>query len=75
MPNNDKTGPAGAGAMTGRKLGQCSGGRRSGFGRAREGCCCGQGRNQFDLLSKEEKISAIEQEISDLKNELEELGR
>jgi hypothetical protein len=77
MPNNDKTGPTGAGAMTGRKLGHCSVGQESGFGRGRGrgGCCCGRGQNQFDSLSKEEKSAAIEQEIFDLKKELEELGK
>jgi hypothetical protein len=73
MPNNDKTGPAGAGAMTGRKMGQCGGGQ--GQGRGRGGCFGGKRRCQIDSMPVEEKRQIIEQEIIDLKKELEGLEK
>jgi len=49
MPGGDRTGPAGAGAMTGRGLGLCRGTDKEipgniGFGRRNFGCCRGPAR-------------------------------
>ena len=54
MPGGDRTGPAGAGAMTGRGLGYCTGARcvaprvgrlgGAGYGRGYYGCGRGPGR-------------------------------
>ncbi|MBS3099889.1 DUF5320 domain-containing protein [Candidatus Pacearchaeota archaeon] len=55
MPNMDKTGPQGMGAMTGRGLGPCGGGMRRGFSRG-----CGRGfgfRVPMTLTKDEEKKS------------------
>ncbi|NTV41364.1 MAG: DUF5320 domain-containing protein [Candidatus Moranbacteria bacterium] len=73
MPNNDETGPAGARAMTGRKMGQCGGGQ--GQGRGRGGCFGEKRRCQIDSMPVEEKRQIIEQEIIDLKKELEDLEK
>ncbi len=67
MPNMDKTGPAGAGPMTGRSTGVCSGDknidgncqRGKGFGqglrlkRRGQACCCGRGVRRSATLNSE----------------------
>ena len=64
MPNKDKTGPMGAGPMTGRGFGPCS---SAGYGRA----MCGWFNRQYQALPKQERREMLEQEIEDLKQELE----
>jgi len=71
MPRLDKTGPQGAGPMTGRGLGRC-GGLRSGLGR-----CCGFGRGLGRYFgfnapqTKEEKIKDVQEYKKSLQEELE----
>jgi len=72
MPNKDKTGPMGAGPMTGRGFGPCSSaagglGMGRGYGRA----MCGWFNRQYQALPKQERREMLEQEIEDLKQELE----
>lgn len=71
MPNNDTTGPRGAGAMTGRKKGRCAGGQDLGCGCG--GHSRGRGRCQTNALPREERRDHIEREIAALKKELEKL--
>ncbi|MBW2999375.1 DUF5320 domain-containing protein [Candidatus Woesearchaeota archaeon] len=81
MPQGDGTGPAGAGPMTGRGLGQCSG-SRAGFARF------GQGRGGRRFMrrqampaqqvwepTKEEEMQILEQEQKALNKELEEIKK
>ena len=73
MPNKDKTGPRGMGPMTGRGMGPCADaygpglGRGRGYGRA----MCGWGYRQFRAMPKAERKEVLEQELEDLKGELE----
>jgi len=80
MPRFDKTGPSGEGAMTGRRLGKCTGndvsvndyrgragkvrGRGKGFGRGR-----GDRQNKGIVSTVSEKI-LIENEMKELKDRL-----
>ena len=78
MPNRDKTGPAGAGPLTGRGLGPCGGkGIRRGFG-----CGGGFGRGlgryfgwnqpQTEAEQKQSLIDyrkALEEELEDVKSQ------
>lgn len=78
MPGRDRTGPMGAGPMTGRSMGICAGNTSAGFGR---GCGRGFGRgmgrgfgfrtaepmnstDRIDLLKQQQ--AAIEQQIDTL---------
>jgi len=78
MPGQDQTGPQGLGPMTGRGMGQCSGGMRRGF--------CGRGfgflpkfSTQVALTKDEEKkileadLKEIESEKEAIKKRLEEI--
>jgi len=80
MPGRDKTGPQGAGSMTGRRMGYCADsenqqsgffGRGSGMGRGnRWGFGSGmQGRSNSAFFDDKLKLS-LENEIGDLKSQL-----
>lgn len=75
MPNKDKTGPVGAGPLTGKGLGPCGSGRGFGFGR---GCGRGLGRYfgwnqpQTEEETKQSLIDyrkALEEELEDIKKQ------
>lgn len=83
MPNLNRTGPQGRGAMTGRQMGRCNdninteniaygrGGRANGRGRGfgnRNGL--GFGRNQLQFLTNVSEKTLIENEINTLKDQL-----
>jgi hypothetical protein len=79
MPGRDKTGPEGAGAMTGRRMGQCSGGGMQGagcgLGRGRGGRgrgegmrCGGRGRG---MGAGRPGSYAVDQEITMLRHDIE----
>jgi len=64
MPGQDRTGPLGQGAMTGRGLGPCGGGMRRGFGRG-----FGRGRcpAKFAVgFSKDEEKKILEAELKQM---------
>jgi len=55
MPNNDKTGPAGQGPMTGQGQGSCTENKPANFignGRGRGMKCCQNGRGQGRFFQK-----------------------
>ena len=68
MPNRDRTGPVGEGALTGRGLGPCG----QGLGRGLGPCGRGFRRAGFRVsdepveLSKEQKIKILEAEKAEL---------
>jgi len=76
MPGGDRTGPTGAGPMTGRGAGYCNGFNRPGsfrpgIGRGRRNMNFGAGRqgaqfNQEEFSNNPDK----DREIADLKNQL-----
>lgn len=72
MPNMDRTGPQGMGAMTGRGLGPCGGGMRRGCGR---GFGRGMGfRARYTTpitLSKDEEKKILEADLKELEVEKE----
>ena len=85
MPNRDKTGPAGAGQLTGRGLGPCGMGTMQNFGRG-FGCGRGFGRGlgrffgwnqpQTEAEIKQSLVDyrkALEEELEDVKKQEEEL--
>jgi hypothetical protein len=76
MPGQDRTGPLGEGAMTGRGLGLCGNGIRRGVGRGLgRGCRRGFGfRNQI-ALTKEEEKKTLESELKTLDLEKQEIER
>ncbi len=59
MPGFDGTGPLGRGPMTGRGLGRCRG-----FGR----------RIPFRMMSKEEEVKLLKEELEEINKRLKELG-
>ncbi|MFN2363324.1 MAG: DUF5320 domain-containing protein [Halarsenatibacteraceae bacterium] len=78
MPGGDRTGPAGAGPMTGRGAGYCNGFNRpgsfrpgAGMGRGRRNMNSGAGR-QAAQFNQEETSSNLDKdrEIAELKNQL-----
>lgn len=72
MPNMDRTGPQGMGALTGRGLGPCGGGMRRGCGRG-----FGRGfgfRNQITLTKEEEK-KILEAELTEMNLEKQEIEK
>jgi uncharacterized protein DUF5320 len=84
MPNRDKTGPAGAGPLTGRGFGPCG----SGLGKRSFGFGCGRGFGRGlgrffgwnqPQTSEEQKQSlvdyrkALEEELEDIKKDEEDL--
>jgi len=85
MPGKDKTGPQGAGSMTGRRMGYCADnekqqsgffGRGGGMGRGNgRGFGFGtQGGRNSAFFSNTEK-SSLENEIGDLKSQLASLAK
>ena len=85
MPGRDKTGPQGAGSMTGRRMGYCADnenqqsgffGRGGGMGRGnRRGFGMGmQGGRNSAFFTDNEK-SSLENEIGELKNQLSSLAK
>ena len=66
MPRYDKTGPMGQGALTGRGLGSCRGGRGVGRGVCRWFGFAGR------KLTKTEEATETQEYIKDLKTELKE---
>jgi hypothetical protein len=75
MPNQDKTGPLGQGAMTGRGLGPCGNGiprfQRAGRGFGR-GFCFRAGYAPITLTKEEEK-KMLEAEKQEIEKRLKEL--
>lgn len=64
MPNFDKTGPAGAGPMTGKGKGNC-GSNGAGMGQGSQGRrrrCCERGMGQGGFQNQQGNISLDEQE-------------
>ncbi len=88
MPNFDRTGPQGRGAMTGRHLGRCNdsdnitdfvygrgqrgNGNGNGFGFRNR---IGFGRNQQHLLTDVSEKTLLENEINTLKDQLSSLEK
>ncbi len=88
MPNLNRTGPQGRGAMTGRQMGRCNdninmenfaygkvgrgNGRGRGFGN-RNGL--GFGRNRQEFLTNVSEKTLIENEINTLKDQLSSLEK
>lgn len=72
MPGQDRTGPMGAGPLTGRGLGSCSQGVRRGF----SGCPrMGFGlRNQVTLTEGEEK-KILSEELKEIESEKQEIEK
>ena len=73
MPGQDKTGPLGQGAMTGRGLGPCGGGMRRGFGRG-----FGRGRcpTKFAVgFSKEEEKKILEAELKQMETDKQDIEK
>lgn len=78
MPNGNGTGPAGAGPMTGRSMGNCAGntataGRGQGFGRGQSrGMQRGfrNNRNPRGFCGGQQggRIAALEQKVAELSN-------
>ncbi|MDA3952031.1 MAG: DUF5320 domain-containing protein [Bacteroidales bacterium] len=83
MPRNDKSGPAGLGPLTGRRLGNCAGNTNLesnslfGFGRGmRNGNGRGFGRNSaYSVNQNFSTKEAIESEMNVLKEQLSNLGK
>ena len=72
MPNQDKTGPLGQGAMTGRGLGPCGAGLRRGFGRGTgrfSGRCWRAYPDQTVTLTKEQEKKVLDTELADIESE------
>lgn len=62
MPGGDRTGPMGAGSMTGRGMGVCAGNARPGFGRGR-----GFGLGRQGCLPHD-RIAELEARVRELGN-------
>ncbi len=75
MPKMDKTGPTGAGPMTGRGIGPCGAGTNygSGLGRGRGygRVMCGWFWRKYQAMNPEERKELLKSEIKDLKQEQE----
>ena len=78
MPKQDKTGPAGAGPLTGRGLGTCNGG--SGLRGAGMGRRCGFGMGRFGgrylaqpRLTKKDETEILSEEAEMLETDLKEI--
>jgi len=72
MPGQDKTGPLGQGATTGRGLGLCSGGTQKGFGRGGGfGFRCKH--STPIILTKEEKKRILEANLKEIEIEKQEI--
>jgi hypothetical protein len=81
MPQGDRTGPNGAGAMTGRRMGFCAGfdspgytnsglGRGKGFGRGR-----GLGYRRQSNITNEDEKRILEENLKELDLEKKEIER
>jgi len=72
MPRQNKTGPMGAGPMTGRGRGFCEGayGPGLGVGRGYGRVMCGWFFQKYQAMSKKDKQELLKSEIEDLKQEL-----
>jgi len=70
MPQQDKTGPMGIGPRTGRGMGSCGIGYGLGSGRGYGRVMCGWFYRQYQTMPKTERKEMLEQEIVDLKEEL-----
>ncbi|MFA7707731.1 MAG: DUF5320 domain-containing protein [Candidatus Pacearchaeota archaeon] len=80
MPNMDRTGPQGMGAMTGRGLGPCGAGMRRGCGRGfgrgmGNGFGFRAGYNQPVSLTKDEEKKILEADLKDIEAEKEAIQR
>lgn len=64
MPNNDSTGPKGAGPMSGKGMGICN-----------KGGCKGKGNKCCDSYSKEEELEMLEKKSKFVNDRIEELKR
>ena len=73
MPRQDKTGPLGAGPMTGRGRGICDGayGPGLGMGRGYGRVMCGWFFRKYQSLPKEDRRDLLKSEAEDLRKELE----
>lgn len=73
MPKRDGTGPRGMGPMTGIGMGPCADGYGPGLGMGRGygRAMCGWAYRQYRAMPKAERKEILEQEIEDLKGELE----
>ncbi|OQB06179.1 MAG: hypothetical protein BWY21_01946 [Parcubacteria group bacterium ADurb.Bin216] len=65
MPSLDKTGPAGMGTGTGRRMGPCYGGNNQGLGRG-----CGRGFGCRRFFTKNEESELLKDEAEMLEAEL-----
>jgi len=76
MPNNDRTGPQGQGAMTGRGLGPCGCGMRRGFGRGfGKGFSRGIGYGRQVTLTKDEEKKILEADLKEIETEKQEIEK
>ncbi|NPA44359.1 MAG: DUF5320 domain-containing protein [Chlorobi bacterium] len=82
MPNFDRTGPQGRGAMTGRQLGHCGDGTNGNhFGRGRGnrgrgyGFGNGFGRHQNNLFADVSEKTLVQNQINVLKDQLSSLEK
>jgi len=82
MPNFDRTGPQGRGAMTGRQLGHCNEGANGNyFGRGRGnggrgyGFGNGFGRHQNNLFADVSEKTLVQNQINVLKDQLSSLEK
>ena len=76
MPNMDRTGPQGMGAMTGRGLGPCGGGMRRGCGRGfGRGFGFRRGFTSPVTLTKDEEKKILEADLKDIEVEKEAIQR
>ena len=66
MPKYNGTGPAGAGPMTGRKMGPCAGGTAYGYGCRRQ---------RFNLLGGKEEKEALKNEAELLRQDLDTVNK
>ncbi|MBD3252198.1 hypothetical protein GF386_00510 [Candidatus Pacearchaeota archaeon] len=87
MPGGDRTGPAGQGSMTGRKLGYCSGSNNPGFANSGFGRGLGRGLGrgfawraraiqniqQPVVITEKQEKEYLEQELETLKQEMKEI--
>ena len=75
MPGQDRTGPLGQGALTGRGLGPCGGGMRRGCGRGfGRGFSGGYARANLNLTKDQEK-KILEAELAEIEAEKKEIEK
>ena len=79
MPAGDRTGPTGAGPMTGRRMGVCTETANVGFGR---GCGRGAGRGMgrgfgfraAQPVSKADQLTALKAQMAHIQQQIDALG-